>query len=164
MWHFDGNIDALKTSDEVWDDETGETVAQAFARFSRGLDMIPDDIANELVPSLMKAGIEVWSFGYGDDPGSFTTLTPEEPDEDEYTDWSEGTNTQIWGPFGIWWETVSHESLIRFGADYLLDLSMSPFMPDILDGLLVAASQAIKQEARLIPAGTSILGIASVKE
>lgn len=100
MWHFDGDLVALETSTEVWDDGTGETVASALERFrslSPGQELMTaaDVIAT---PDLDR---EFWSFGYGDDPAEFTTITPRElldniaegdkPADLDYT----------WGPFMV---------------------------------------------------------------
>ena len=166
MWTYKSTQEELTKSTEVWDPETDETVAEAFARFSEGLTMIPDDVAPDLVPALMTAGIEVWSFGYGDDTSEFTTLDTEAPDEDEMEDWSDGTNMEVWGPFGIDERSLTNEQLVRFGAQYLDDTSMSPFLPDIIDGLLVASATAIRVVTGYMrsPTKTEYLGIASVKE
>ena len=43
------------------------SLEEAFATF--GIEVSPN-----AVPALVEAGLDVWSFGYGDDPEAFTTI------------------------------------------------------------------------------------------
>lgn len=138
MWHFDGNLDALRTSTEVWDDDTGETVAEAFARFSDGLTVFTDV---NLAVALIKAGFDddVWSFGYGDDPKDFTTIT----DTDELIDDPDGS-LYAWGPFGIdLRERPNPEASARFALDFVSDWSMIRSLDDVTGTLLVEGANTL---------------------
>ena len=54
------------------------------------------EVGSSSVPALVRAGVRVWSFGYGDDPEEFTTLDPDDlwafdgddPDADVVDSWA----------------------------------------------------------------------------
>lgn len=54
------------------------------------------EVGSSSVPALVRAGVRVWSFGYGDDPEEFTTLDPDDlwafdgddPDADVVRSWA----------------------------------------------------------------------------
>jgi hypothetical protein len=53
------------------------------------------------VPGLVRAGFDVWSYGYGqmdnDDPGTFTVIT-----EDDLDAWDDADDLPAdWGPFAV---------------------------------------------------------------
>ena len=166
MWNFDGDIDALKTSDKVWDDETGETVAQAFARFQTLGDwLIPNEDAPTLVPQLVRAGFELWSFGYGDDPVEFTTIDIDSIGDDDFDDFSD--SNAIWGPFRFDRTLGGTTALVRFGIQVIDDYAMSPFLSAEIRNLLAesAGRIAVATNVSLILRPVeSILGTSAVSD
>jgi hypothetical protein len=98
MWQHTPGTD-LSTSTEVWDPETGETVAEAFARFST---FGPVMTATEAVAYLERnPGADMMSFGYGDDPVDFDSIDHEELSE-AIAEWGEAQIESDWGPFAPW--------------------------------------------------------------
>lgn len=81
--------------DDIWDEETGETVKQALERFESFGHLLHD----HEVPQFVRHGEEVWSFGYGDDPKAFTTI-----EESDLEGWDDEM-ASMWGPFRVNLET-----------------------------------------------------------
>jgi hypothetical protein len=97
MWNSAGRD--LATDTTIWDDETGETVAEAFARFAT---FGPLMTATEAVAALKRnPALDVMSFGYGDDPVDFDSIGLEELEDSIAEDGVDVTN-DIWGPFAVW--------------------------------------------------------------
>jgi len=81
---------AHASPDDLWNEDTGETVGEALERFAGfGPQVPPED-----VPGLVREGARIWSFGYGDDPEEFTTI-----DADDIGEWEE--DFRDWEPFRI---------------------------------------------------------------
>jgi hypothetical protein len=78
--------------DEIWNGETGETFAEARARFAT----FGEEVDPAQVPALVRAGNMVWSFGYGDDPEAFTTISDEDLDI-----WDSPKVVASWAPFRL---------------------------------------------------------------
>ena len=82
----------------VWDDATGETWAEALARFAGFGPLIDAKAARTYLSSPHSTGV-VMSFGYGDDPEYFDEVTLSDLveccEDDAEAD-------RDWGPFAIW--------------------------------------------------------------
>lgn len=61
----------MKTQNGNDEEYAEEQLIAAFATFG-------DEVKREDVPALVRAGRDVWSFGYGDDEDEFTTITEED--------------------------------------------------------------------------------------
>jgi len=97
MWSSAGKD--LATSTEVWDDQTGETVAEAFARFSTFGPVM--GAAQALAVLDRNPSADVMSFGYGDDPAEFDSIDFQELADAIEEDGIEQVDDQ-WGPFAVW--------------------------------------------------------------
>ena len=83
------------------DDTTMSELDEAFASFGHEVD------AND-VPELVLSGVEVWSYGYGDDPEEFTTIDTNDlwrwGPADNVGNFNAETVAEIaadWGPFRV---------------------------------------------------------------
>jgi hypothetical protein len=119
------DIDKAKPGD-IWDQATGETVAEALTRF----ETIGESILPAAVPGFLRAGFEVWAFGYGEDPYVFETMTI-----DDIESWDEPDEArQMWGPFRIDLgaaEDRKSDSFARYAALMLEGWETSPFLDDL---------------------------------
>lgn len=79
--------------DDIWSDDSGETVKEALERFASFGPLVP----TEDVPELLRAGHMVWSFGYGDDPEEFTTVDMDDLDNG----WDPEEAERDWSPFRL---------------------------------------------------------------
>jgi hypothetical protein len=92
-------INDLSTSDVIWDDATGETVAQAFARFSTFGPLMGALSAIDYLTR--NPGADMMSFGYGDDPVDFDSIGLEELTENVEELGADAVDAE-WGPFAPW--------------------------------------------------------------
>ena len=89
----------LEHSTEVWNDETGETVAEAFARFSTFGPVM--NVAEAIRYLKANPSVDMMSFGYGDDPEDFDSIGLEELEEAVAEDGVSEVN-DTWRPFAPW--------------------------------------------------------------
>lgn len=118
-------IGADRDPEAIWDEDTGETFAEAMARF----ETLGDEFVEPIVTRyLIEAGFEVWSFGYGDDPAEFTTV--DKADLDTFDSDIEGAD-DLWGPFRFDANLGSPSAAVRFLIRHADEWSHGPFIDPI---------------------------------
>lgn len=86
-------------STAIWDDETGETWAEALARFATFGPLMN---AREALAYLSRnPGTDMMAFGYGEDPEDFDSIDWDELAESVRENGLD-TVDAIWGPFAPW--------------------------------------------------------------
>jgi hypothetical protein len=88
------DINESQASD-IWDDQTGETVGEALARFKTFGMLINATEARRIVNQ--PGHPVVMSFGYGEDPVDFDEVT-----SDDFEDQTDQEADAMWGPFAVW--------------------------------------------------------------
>lgn len=147
--------DSRIPDEAIFDEDTGETVGEAKARFAK---LGEAEVDADMALALIKAGYEVWSFGYGDDPAEFTVV--DEDDVEVFEDDVEDA-AHSWGPFRFDPTMGGTDSAVRFLVGFVDGWVMSPLMDDVQKAVLAEAlfrlSQAgIRAQGR---PRTNILGI-----
>jgi hypothetical protein len=80
---------------DIWDDETGETVGEAMARFKTFGMLINATEARRITGQ--EGHPTVMSFGYGEDPVDFDEVT-----SDDFEGVTDQEADSMWGPFAVW--------------------------------------------------------------